>query len=240
MDLRQETALLPEQCFQLHGSSDPVTALQWSRRAVARHRRQHFGDRGQAARRYPGARLHAHRAGDFVFRRAHQPRLRNRRPISLARPTDRPPPPPLHRPLRRRAWGRVGRASGLSIGGAGNLACSRLSGGFPGHVRVIAPKKRRLKAAQRAPRSQEWLPHKTGRSSSAHRYPGQPPAPRTFSSTSLATAAVFAWIVSVSSTLCAYPPASTIATGIPCVNAVRITRRSRSINPSNVSESPPN
>src|ERR1035437_6743754 len=27
------------------------------------------------------------------------------------------------------------------------------------------------------------------------RYPGQPPAPRTFSSTSFATAAVFAWIV---------------------------------------------
>ena len=36
-----------------------------------------------------------------------------------------------------------------------------------------------------------------------------------FSSTSRATAAVFAWIVIVSSTLWAYPPASTTATGTP-------------------------
>src|SRR4051794_2644744 len=34
-----------------------------------------------------------------------------------------------------------------------------------------------------------------------------------FSMTSFATAAVLAWMVMVSSTLCAYPPANTIATG---------------------------
>jgi hypothetical protein len=45
--------------------------------------------------------------------------------------------------------------------GAGNLACSRLSGGFSDHVPVSAPSKGRLKAAQRAPRSHDWLPHKT-------------------------------------------------------------------------------
>src|ERR1017187_9625322 len=39
--------------------------------------------------------------------------------------------------------------------GAGNLACSGLSGGFFGHARVFDPCKRRLKAGG----SQDWLPH---------------------------------------------------------------------------------
>src|ERR1035437_7086513 len=105
MDLRQEAALLPEQHFQLHGPPDPVAALGRSRCAGARRLRQHFGDRGQTARRYPGTRLHPHRARDLVFRRADQPRLRHRRPISLAGPAGQPPPPQLHHPFRRRARG---------------------------------------------------------------------------------------------------------------------------------------
>ena len=74
-----------------------------SRCFSARRLRQHSGDRSQTARRHPGARLYSHRPGDFVLRRVDQPRLRNRRPISLARLTDQPPPSQLHRPFRRRA-----------------------------------------------------------------------------------------------------------------------------------------
>src|ERR1039458_7517250 len=105
LDVAQKAALLPEQYFQLHGPPDPVAALGRSRCAGARRLRQHSGDRGQTARRYPGARLHPHRARDLVFRRADQPRLWHRRPISLARLTDRPPASQLHRPFRRRARG---------------------------------------------------------------------------------------------------------------------------------------
>jgi hypothetical protein len=38
----------------------------------------------------------------------------------------------------------------------GNPACSRFSGGFSDHARVIAPGERRLKAGG----SQDWPPHK--------------------------------------------------------------------------------
>jgi hypothetical protein len=40
----------------------------------------------------------------------------------------------------------VVRPKFCQFGGAGNLACSRLSGGFFGHARVFDPRKRRLKA----------------------------------------------------------------------------------------------